>query len=124
MAKTFYTERDIEDLYARGVTSLAVSDEIVVTDLGRERAMKLGFELVRQADKDYPPSAPVRPYITKQTSPAGTVAKAAKPAKPAATKADMEQRVLQAVKAKIGDQADPKLLETIVKRVLQSVGRN
>lgn len=43
MAKTFYTERDIEDLHARGVTSIEVHDDVVLTDLARERALKLSL---------------------------------------------------------------------------------
>ncbi len=119
MPKDFYTERDIEALFRRGVTSLAVNDDVVVTDLGRERARKLGFELVQQHDQ--PDSAPIRPYIAKQ------VASQKKPAPspavvPPAAQPDMEQRVMQAVKAKLGDSVDGQLLETIIKRVLQSIG--
>ncbi len=72
MPKIFYTERDIEDLFNSGVTSLVVNDDVVVTDLGRERAMKLGFDLVREFDQ--PPSAPVRPYITEKRSPSAATA--------------------------------------------------
>ncbi len=49
MAKTFYTERDIEDMHARGVTSIEVHDDVVLTDLARERALKLGVRLQRAA---------------------------------------------------------------------------
>ena len=38
------------------------------------------------------------------------------------TGADMEQRVYQAVVAKVGDNVDAKLLQTIIRRVLRSVG--
>ncbi len=48
MAKTFYTERDIEDMANRGVTTLAVSDNVVLTDLAREMALKRGIRLVRE----------------------------------------------------------------------------
>ena len=122
MPKTFYTERDIQDLFAKGVTSLVVNDDVVVTDLGRERAMKLGFDLVRAADKDNPQSAPVRPYITKQPSPSGSVAMSAKRTTPTTNKSDLEKRVYDAVVAKVGNSVDSKLLETIIKRVLHSVG--
>jgi hypothetical protein len=119
MPKEFYTERDIEDLARRGVTSLTVSDNVVVTDLGRERARKLGFELVQPHDQ--PDSAPVRPYIVKPV--AAEKEPAAAPASvPPAAQPDMEQRVTQAVKAKLSDSVDGKLLETIIKRVLQSIG--
>ncbi len=67
MPKIFYTERDIEDLYHSGVTTLVVNDDVVVTDLGRESARKLGVELLKENDQ--PSSAPIRPYITEKKSP-------------------------------------------------------
>lgn len=130
MPKTFYTERDIVDLFQSGVTSLVVNDDVVVTDLGREKALKLGFDLVREHDQ--PPSAPVRPYITEKISPsaappaAGIAPKAAqitppKPAQPASA-ADLETRVFEAVKAKLGSDVDAQLLKVIIKRVIQNIG--
>jgi hypothetical protein len=120
MPKTFYTDRDIQDLYERGVTSLVINDDIVVTDLGREKAMKLGFELVRENDQ--PSAAPVRPYITKYTSPSAASAKSSQPNQ-APNQEELEKRVHQAVMARLGDSVDPKLLETIISRVLKSIGR-
>ncbi len=111
MPKTFYTERDIEDLIARGVTSLEVNDDVVVTDQAREKAMKLGFDLVREHDQ--PQDAPIRPYIAKQ------VTLASKPL--SSDEGDREQRVHKAVMARLGDTVDPKLLATIIKRVLNSI---
>ena len=40
MAKIFYTERDIDDLKARGVDGIDVTDNVVMTGLAVERAMK------------------------------------------------------------------------------------
>ena len=79
--------------------------------------------MVREKTKDAPPSAPVRPYIAKQTSPSAAPKAAAKKAG-GESKAEIEQRVVSAVKARLGDSVDAKLLETIVKRVLDSVGTN
>ncbi|MBI3160052.1 MAG: hypothetical protein HYZ26_10685 [Chloroflexi bacterium] len=118
MPKTFYTERDIEDLKTRGVTSLVLSDDVVITDQARERAMKLGFELMREHDQ--PMAAPVRPYIASQPSPA---ASPPRPAAPSGAATELEKRVVQAVQARLGSSVDAKLLETIVKRVLNTVGR-
>ena len=130
MPKVFYTEKDIEDLYRAGITSLVVDDDVVVTDLGREKAMKLGFELVREHDQ--PPSAPVRPYITKEPSPtaappASHISKPQAAPKAVSTPSpvvepSMEKRVQEAVSARLGDSVDPKLLETIIKRVLKNLG--
>jgi hypothetical protein len=46
MPKTFYTDHDIQDLANRGVTSLEVNDEVVLTDLAREQAFKRGIQLI------------------------------------------------------------------------------
>ncbi|MBT3241398.1 MAG: hypothetical protein HON98_08485 [Chloroflexi bacterium] len=120
MAKIFYTDRDIEDLNNSGVSSLVVNDDVVVTDLGREKAMKLGFELVREEDQ--PIQAPVRTAPAKKIVDVKPAAKAQ--SAPAVDKVSLEQKVTQAVKAKVGDSVDGKLLETIIKRVLKSVGSN
>ena len=58
MAKTFYTERDIEELHARGVMSLAVHDDVVLTDLARERALRLGVRRERVKPNAHPADAP------------------------------------------------------------------
>ncbi len=119
MPKIFYTERDIEDLYHSGVTTLVVNDDVVVTDLGRESARKLGVELLKENDQ--PSSAPIRPYITEKKSPSAAPSLPQTPV-PAPTRTAMEDRVLSSVKAKVGDTVDPGLLKTIIQRVLKSVG--
>ncbi|HEX9926330.1 MAG TPA: hypothetical protein VGD99_26980 [Anaerolineae bacterium] len=44
--KIFYTERDIEDMHAAGQTQLEINDDIVLTELAREKAVGLGLRLV------------------------------------------------------------------------------
>jgi hypothetical protein len=96
MAKIFYTERDIEDLHARGVTSIDVHDDVVLTDLARERALKLGVRLAR-----------VKPD-----------------ARPAGDDDVLIQRVKAAVLAALGGRwVDPKLLDAVVRRVVAEMGR-
>lgn len=129
MPKTFYTERDIEDMVRGGVTSLIVDDDVALTDLAYEKARKLGMELLRENDQ--PPAAPVRPYIAKQVSPStsssskSAAASASGPtptvAKSIAGADDLQQRVYQAALARLGNSVDAKLLETIVQRVLKSI---
>ena len=124
MPKTFYTERDIEDLVRQGVKSLIVDDDVALTDLANEKARRLGLELLRENDN--PPAAPVRPYIAKGKSPsAGSAPKLevppSGPAPAGAAKPDLQQRVYQAALARLGNSVDPKLLETIVQRVLKSI---
>ena len=95
MAKVFYTERDIEDLHARGVTSLEVHDDVVVTALARERAMKLGMRLNR-----------VQPGAHAEDR----------------EDAQLFHRVKTAVLARLGDQTvDPALLDAVIRRVLAAL---
>ncbi len=54
MPKIFYTERDIEDLHARGVTSIDVHDGVVLTDLARERMFKLGITPKKITTENHP----------------------------------------------------------------------
>ena len=134
MPKTFYTERDIEDLVKRGVLSLVVDDDVVLTDLAYEKARRLGMELLRENDK--PPGAPVRPYIAKFPSPSASgsgkveAQSAGSPVSSHTPSASLEQgdnlhkRVYEAVIARLGDSVDPKLLDTIIRRVLQSISTN
>jgi hypothetical protein len=136
MPKVFYTEKDIEDLVRNGVFSLEVNDNVSLTDLAYERANRLGLKLVR-GQADNPPAAPVRPYLSDLAGkPAGTPAAAPRPAPapstgPAATapapssktgETDLTQRIRSAVIARLGNQVDPALLDTIIRRVLDSTG--
>jgi hypothetical protein len=130
MPKTFYTERDIEDLAKRGVISLVEDDDVVLTDLARDKAMRLGIEIIHEFDQ--PPSAPQRPYITKLTSPSatspgggGTSKTSSSTQTPGArSNEDLYQSVRAEVIARLGDAVDPQLLDTIIRRVLQNVGVN
>lgn len=97
MAKTFYTERDIEDLHARGVTSIDVHDDVVLTDLARERALKLGMRLARVKPGAHPADAPNEVLV---------------------------QRVKAAVLAALGGRrVDPELLDAVVRRVVAEMGK-
>lgn len=104
MAKRFYTEHDIQDMAAQGITRLEVSDDVVLTDLAREQATKLGIELVRS---DSPPAT--RHPERSEGSPPVT----RHPPGP-----DLHQRIRSAVIAKLGDQLDPAILDRIITRVL------
>lgn len=124
MPKTFYTEKDIEDLVKSGRLVLEVDENVVLTDLAYEKANRLGLRL-EQTRPENPPCAPVRPYIA-QAAAAATAAPASTaapvPAAPLADNADLRQRIRQAVTAKLGSQLDPQLLDLIITRVLQATG--
>lgn len=93
MPKTFYTERDIVDLASRGVTSLELNDDVVLTDLAREVALKRGVRLVRANDQ--------HPEDGDQ--------------------AELIHRVKAAVIARLGDQVDAKLLDSVVINVVNGL---
>ena len=94
--KIFYTERDIEDLAAQGLTSLPLHDDIVLTDLAREKAERLGISLIeaQACDRDCP-------------SPTQNSVLAAK--------------VKAAVLARMGDSVPERLLDEIIAKVLNQL---
>ncbi len=119
MPKVFYTEIDIEDMVKRGILSLEVNDNVVLTDLAYEKAQRLGLKLVRDKPEN-PPAAPVRPYVAQQPS-AKPAEAAFRVAAPAAAP-DLAQRIRSAVLMRMGNQVDPALLDVIIQRVLTSTG--
>jgi hypothetical protein len=122
MPKEFYTEKDIEDLVKRGVLSLDLNDDCVLTDLAYEKANRLSMKLIR-SKPDNPPGAPVRPYISEKvvSRPAMPTAMTAVAPLPAA-QGDLSGSIRSAVVAKLGSEVDPALLDTIIERVLKSTG--
>ncbi len=96
MPKTFYTERDVIDLVQRGVTTLEVNDDIVLTDLARDEALKRGLRLV--ASK-----------------------KAAETPAPVDDTDELIHRVKAAVLARLGEQVDAQMLDSVVTRVVKDV---
>ena len=135
MPKEFYTEKDIEDLFNRGIRSLQLSENVVLTELAYEKAKRLDVQLITDR-ADNPPAAPVRPYISEQQTrrPVPTIGPAT-PAvesqpRPAITPVisqgerenDIENRIRSAVIARLGNQVDAKLLDTIIHRVVKGVG--
>lgn len=129
MAKVFYTERDIEDMAARGERSIVVGDDVVLTDLAYEKARRLNVELLQPDEK--PPAAPVRPYLNKTNGAtgAGKTPPASAPAQrtqtmPATSTRLMaiKARVKSAVRAQVGSQIDDAMLDRIIERVAADLG--
>jgi hypothetical protein len=112
MAKEFYTERDIEDMFKRGILSLRVDENVVLTELAFEKANRLGMQLLRDRPVE-PPAVPLRPYISQIRKPETA---------PAPVQADLTARIRAAVLAQLGSQVDPALLDVIIQRVLKSTG--
>jgi len=110
MAKIFYTERDIDDLKARGIDNIEVNDNIVMTDLAVERAMKHGMKIQRREQSA--PQATLSPSVNTY---------AAYPREaPRVSTSDLElkQRIKSAVLARVGGQVDEALLDAVITRVL------
>ena len=129
MPKEFYTEKDIEDMARRGIQSLVVGDNVVLTELAYEKAARLGVKLILDLRPDNPPSAPVRPYLSqKPDERPGRAPVAPRPGAnvvaPTVPAGDVElsQRIKSAVIARLGNQVDEKLLDVIIQRVLKSTG--
>jgi hypothetical protein len=133
--KKFYTEKDIEDLFKSGVQSLHVSDEVALTDLAYEQAKRLGLQLLFD-DVDLPPIAPIRPYLSsgspltlitaKPKVDSVAVAKTQPNLSPALSQNEMggaaAQRIRSAVLARLGNQVDANLLDSIIQRVVKATG--
>ena len=126
MSKEFYTEKDIEDLFQRGVRSLQITENVVLTELAYEKASRLGLQLISEG-RDDPPVAPVRPYLseTRTVPPAPPRASSALPdgsLRSAREESDVEKRIRSAVIARLGNQVDTRLLDNIIQRVVKGVG--
>jgi hypothetical protein len=113
MAKTFYTERDIDDLKARGVNSIDITDNIVLTDLALERAMKYGIKLNRRElsspQASYSPSVNTYAAYPRETPREST------------SDAELKQKIKAAVLARLNGQVDERLLDAVITRVLASM---
>ncbi|MGZ9166604.1 MAG: hypothetical protein ACXW4U_15645 [Anaerolineales bacterium] len=128
MPKEFYTEKDIEDLFNRGIRSLQVTENVVLTELAYEKAKRLDLQLITDR-ADNPPAAPVRPYISEQQThrpkptigPVVPVETQSRPMQSNST-SDVEARIRSAVIARLGNQVDAKLLDNIIHRVVKGVG--
>jgi len=107
MPKIFYTERDIDDLKSRGVTSLDVTDNIIVTDLGVERAMKHGIKINRIEHTS--PSAKFSPSVNMY---------AAYPREANSADGEFKEKIKAAVLARLNGQVDAVLLDAVITQVL------
>mgnify|MGYP001489236924 CR=1 FL=1 len=102
MPKVFYTERDIDEMKARGVTSLDITDNVVVTDAALERAMKYDMKITR-ADSSSAPKAALSGSVNLV---------AADPRTDSCGVAEVNQRINSAVLAK---------LDAVISRVVSSL---
>ena len=134
--KQFYTVRDIEDMHAAGVVEIETHDDVVLTDVAREKAIALGMHLkpVEPANDGRQGPAMPRMAVTAQTRQTPTVgvtppkfpaAPSGSPALPlTATNAAPADRVMQikaAVVARLGTDKYNDLLDKIIPQVMSQI---
>ena len=106
MPKIFYTERDIDDMKARGVTSIDITDNVVITDLALERAMRYEMKINRAKTSSAP-----------KVSFSGSVNLVA--AYPRETSdVELKAKIKSLVLEKLDGQVDAALLDAVITRVL------
>ncbi len=113
MPKVFYTERDIDEMRARGVTSIDVTDNVVMTDLALERAMR--YEMKINRIEQTAPKATYSPSVNLSASTVHTTVTRN------SDNAELRQRIKSAVLAKLDGQVDGALLDAIITRVLDGM---
>jgi len=109
--KIFYTERDIDEMNAKGVTSIDVTDNVVVTDLALERAMKYDMKINRNETVSSP-KATYSPSVNLYVSAVHERSKA--------SDAELKQKIKSLVLAKLDGQVDVTLLDAVITKVLAS----
>ena len=113
MPKKFYTERDIDDLKARGVKSIDVTEDVVMTDLALERAMR--YEMKINRIEQPAPKATYSPSVNLTASTVhNTVSRPSE-------NAELRRRIRTAVLAKLDRPVDSALLDAVITRVLDGM---
>lgn len=108
MAKIFYTERDIDEMKARGVTSIDITENVVITDLALERAMKYEMKINRVEQTSAP----------KAIFSSSVNLVAAYPREASAPDVELTQKIKSAVLARLDGQVDVVLLDAVISRVV------
>lgn len=123
--KTFYTERDITDMHAAGVTEIEIDDDVVLTDLARDKAIGLGLKMKRVEQRSGQPSGLPRLAVAPQmqlppavNGPVAPPPPALAAPTPAVIETDMVARIKAAVIARLGTNAHNDLLDQIIPQVL------
>lgn len=113
MPKIFYTERDIDELKARGITSIDLTDNVVITDLALERAMRYEMKINRVEH-----AAPKATYSPSVNTHAAYQREAPRES---ASDAELKQKIKSMVLAKLDGQVDGALLDAVITRVLNGM---
>lgn len=106
MPKTIYTEQDIDEMKARGVPCVDVTENVILTDLALERAHKHGLKINRTGQAS--PQATYSPSVNIY---------AAYP-HPTPLAPDVFQKVKAGVLARLQGPVENDLLDATIRRVL------
>jgi hypothetical protein len=110
----FYTEVDIIDMVRAGKRSLELRDDDRITDVARERALKEGFNITRP-----PTEASKRP---EYQAPAMATGRRRKSTTGGSETRSLETRIRQSVQSQLGNSVDAKLIDDVIRRVLDQLG--
>ncbi|MDX2452991.1 hypothetical protein [Desulfosarcina sp.] len=129
--KQFYTVRDIEDMHAAGVVDIETHDDVVLTDVAREKAIALGMHLnpveptndghqgpglprmaVATGTANPPPGAGLNPTAAPSGPPAGSQATIG------AAPTERVMKIKTAVVARLGTDKYNELLDKIIPQVM------
>ncbi|HEU0296614.1 MAG TPA: hypothetical protein VFR47_28010 [Anaerolineales bacterium] len=113
MPKIFYTERDVDEMQNRGITSIDVTENVVMTDLALERAMKYEMKINR-VQPSSAPTAKLSQSVNLAVSSVHTMPERA-------IDSDLKQKIKSMVLAKLDGQVDAVLLDSVISRVLDGM---
>jgi hypothetical protein len=117
--KTFYTERDISDMHANGVTEIEIDDDVVLTELAREKAIALGLKMKLVAQRSGQPSSLPRLAVAPQMLlPPAVVGPASPLPPPPLAPTDLAAQIKSAVIARLGTTVHNDLLDQVIPQVL------
>jgi hypothetical protein len=131
--KQFYTVRDIEDMHAAGVVEIETHDDVVLTDVAREKAIALGMHLnpvepakdsrqgspmPRMAVAAQTKTTPVTTGAGQQTPDSLPPASASHQANSGAATGDRVMEIKAAVVARLGTDKYNDLLDKIIPQVM------
>ncbi|MFZ7127209.1 MAG: hypothetical protein ACOWWM_13730 [Desulfobacterales bacterium] len=135
--KIFYTVRDVEDMHAAGVVEIETHDDVVLTDVAREKAISLGMRLKPAGGTVDRGKAPAVTRITAVQAGAST-AGGGVPSNPPASavsapvssqpghggdSTDLVRKVKSAVVARLGTDKYNDLLDRIIPQVISRLGK-
>jgi hypothetical protein len=132
--KQFYTVRDIEDMHAAGVVEIETHDDVVLTDVAREKAIALGMCLKpveSTLDNHQGPGLPRMALAAGTKNPPAAegadINPTAAPSSPpsqatiSAAPTDRVMKIKAAVEARLGTDKYNALLDKIIPQVMSQL---